>query len=81
MQDAGAAGPAESPDAKTEAGEEKVRGEFCEARSFFAPEREPKMHTVHCTCKKNNKIKKTKLMPLLHASCAAGKGPEERSRR
>ena len=30
MQDAGAAGPAESPDAKAD-GEEKVRGEFCEA--------------------------------------------------
>ena len=40
MQDAGAAGPAENPDAKTEAGEEKV---------LFAPERAPKMHTLHAS--------------------------------
>ena len=31
MQDAGAAGPTEIPDAKAEHEEEKVRGEFCEA--------------------------------------------------
>ena len=31
MQDAGAAGPTESAEVKTEHGEEKVRGEFCEA--------------------------------------------------
>ena len=49
MQDAGAAGPAENPDAKTEAGEEKVRGEFCAALSLFAPERAPKMHTLHAS--------------------------------
>ena len=50
MQDTCAAGPAESPDAKAD-GEEKVRGEFCEARALFTSEREAKIHTVHCTCR------------------------------
>ena len=48
-QDAGAAGRAENPDAKTDAGEEKVRGEFCEARLLFAPERACKINTLYAS--------------------------------